>query len=78
MCFVTATELKKNLSHYLKLSEVEDVHVTKNKKVIAVLTNPKTSAFESFFKLEGCLKDYDTGEDYKDMIGEEIMKKCGF
>ena len=26
MCFVTATELKKNLSYYLKLSESEDVH----------------------------------------------------
>ena len=35
MCYVTATELKKNLSYYLERSMTEDVYVTKNKKIIA-------------------------------------------
>ena len=78
MCFVTATELKNNLSYYLKLSETENVHVTKNKKVIAIISNPKTAAIQNFISMRGCLKQQDNGESYKDMIGEEIMKKCGF
>lgn len=78
MCYVTATELKKNLSHYLKLSESEDVHVTKNKRVIAIISNPKTAAIQNFISMRGCLKSHDNGESYEDMIGEEIMKKCGF
>lgn len=38
---VTADELKINLSKYLQLSETEDVFITENGKVIAMLTNPK-------------------------------------
>ena len=34
MCYVTATELKNNLSYYLEKSMTEDVYVTKNKKDI--------------------------------------------
>lgn len=78
MCYVTSTELKKNLSLYLKKAELEDVYVTKNKKVIAVISNPNQKAIDRFLKLEGCLKPYDDGAKYEDMIGEEIMKRCGF
>ena len=78
MCFVTATELKKNLSYYLSLAQTEEVHITKNKKVIAVLSNPKLSGIERLLALKGCLKDIDDGRPYDEMIGEEIMKKCGY
>ena len=78
MCIITSTELKKNLSYYLKLSEKEEVHVTKNKKVIAIIRNPKSDAFEDFMKLKGCLKVSDKDLSTEDMIGEEIMKKCGY
>lgn len=44
MCYVTATELKNNLSHYLKLSKREDVFITKNNKIISVLVNPQLKA----------------------------------
>lgn len=37
---VTADELKINLSKYLQLAETEDVFITENGKVIAMLTNP--------------------------------------
>ncbi len=37
---ITATELKENLSKYLKLSTSEDVYVTKNGRVLTKLTNP--------------------------------------
>ena len=78
MCYITATELKNNLSYYLKLSETEDVHVTKNKRVIAVISNPKAIAIQNFISLRGCLKPYDDGKPYKEIIGEEIAKKCGY
>jgi len=37
---ITATELKKNLGKYLELASKEDIAITKNGKVIAVLKTP--------------------------------------
>ena len=37
---ITATELKENLGKYLMLAASEDIFVTKNGKVIAMLSNP--------------------------------------
>lgn len=37
---ITATELKKNLGHYLELSQHEDVYVSKNGRVVSRLTSP--------------------------------------
>ena len=74
MCYVNATEVRNNFSHYLELSKIEDVYVTKNNQIIAVISNPQKNGIENLIKLSGCLKDKDTGEDYEDMIGEEILK----
>ena len=80
MCYVTSTELKNNLSHYLELSEKEDVFVTKNNRVISVMSNPKQKAFENFFALrEEFIKDSkEDNIDYDKLLKEAIMKKCGF
>ena len=78
MCRVTSTELKNNLSYYLELSSREDVLVTKNGKVISVITNPNDKNFSDFMKLEGCLSKFDKGQKYDDLLKEEITKKCGF
>lgn len=78
MCKVTSTELKNNLSYYIELSNKEDVYITKNNKVVSILTSPRDKSFNDFLKLEGCLKKYDNGKDYNDIIGEEILSKCGF
>ena len=75
MCYVTATELKNNLSYYLTLSSKEDVYVTKNNKIISVLSNPQDKALENFLSLRGQFGTLDENIDYKDIIGEEIMKK---
>lgn len=37
---ITATELKANLSKYLRLAATEDVFITQYGKVVAKLTNP--------------------------------------
>ena len=78
MCFISATELKRNLSYYLKLSETEDIHITKNKRVIAVISNPKASAMDRLIALRGIMKNSDDGKPYDEIIGEEIVKKCGY
>ena len=53
MCYITATELKTNLSHYMELSNKEDVYVTKNNKIITVLVSPKTKAMREGIIQEG-------------------------
>ena len=78
MCQVNVTEFRNNISHYITLCLTEDVQITKNGEVVAVLSNPDKKYYQTLVRLCGCLKEYDSGEDYKDMIGEEIMKRCGY
>ena len=37
---ITVTELRKNLSKYLALSSTEDIYITRNGKVVAMLSDP--------------------------------------
>ena len=78
MCRVNVTEFRKNIFHYIELCATEDIQVTNNGEVVAVLSNPDKEYYQKLFRLYGCLEEYDTGEDYDDMIGEAILKKCGF
>ena len=78
MCRVNVTEFRNNISHYIELCSTEEVHVTKNGEIVAVLSGPDSQYYQTLFRLCGCLKESDSGEDYKDMIGEEIMKRCGY
>ena len=76
MCYVTATELKNNLSHYLELSANEDVYITKNNKVISVLMNPQLRALLDVEKMiEETEIDYPVEKRDEDIITEELMKK---
>ena len=75
---VSVTEFRKKLSHYLNLCLKEDVVITRNGETVAVLSSPDKKYYQTLDKLYGCLKDNDTGEDYQDMIGDEIIKRCGF
>ena len=76
MCKVSVTDFRNKLSYYIELSEIEDIHITKNGEVVAILTSPNKDYYQKLSNLYGCLKDCDTVEDYKDVIGEEIIKKC--
>ena len=80
MCYVTATELKNNLSLYLEKAAEEDVYVTKNNKVICVLINPQLKAL---FEAERLINNLDIPEEakkksYKELIGEAIEEKCDY
>lgn len=75
MCYVTATELKKNLSFYLAKAMKEDVFVTKNGEIITCLTNPK---FKALVELDEILSSIDfksseTPDD--DALYNELSKK---
>ena len=60
---ITATELKENLSKYLKLAEIEDIYITKNGKVVAKLSNPNTDKVKIAESLIGILPQDITLED---------------
>lgn len=40
MTIITATEFKNNLGNYIDLSKTEDILITKNGKVVSMLTKP--------------------------------------
>lgn len=78
MCNVNVSEFRNNISYYIDLSSKETVNITKNGVVVAVLTNPDVGYYRTLVELFGCLNCDDSDRNYKDLIGEEILKKCGF
>ena len=67
--FITATELKQNLSKYLLLAEQEDVFITRNGKVIAKLTNPHQDRVDMAKSLFGILpKDISAEQAHKERL----------
>ncbi|MBE6133603.1 MAG: type II toxin-antitoxin system Phd/YefM family antitoxin [Erysipelotrichaceae bacterium] len=75
MCYVTATELKNNLSHYLELSKKEYVYVTKNGEVITVLTNPEKQRLLLIEELAGSLGKVDSNIDYDKVLKTALEEK---
>ncbi len=78
MLKIDVNELKENISKYIDSCASQDIEITVDDKVVAVLSSPDASYYQSLFNLCGSLENGDTNEDYKDMIGEEILKKYGF
>jgi prevent-host-death family protein len=63
---ITATELKNNLGKYLLLAEKEDIFITKNGKIVAMLSNPYQDRVDMAKSLFGVLKDDITLEEARD------------
>lgn len=78
MLNVNVNELRKNLSKYIRLSSKENINITNNGEVVAVLSSPDTNYYRALFNLCGCLDDNEPNKSYDDMIGEEILKRCGY
>lgn len=78
MCSVNVTDFRNNISHYISLSKKENVQITKNGEIVAILSSPDNQYYEALFRLAGALKINEPIKDYKEMIGEEIMRKCGY
>lgn len=54
---ITIIELRKNLSKYLKLSQIEDILITRNGKTISKLTNPYKDKIAIAKSLFGIIPD---------------------
>ena len=65
--FITATELKMNLSKYLLLADTQDIFFTKNGKVVAKITSPSQDKVETAKSLIGIIPS--------DISLEEIRKR---
>ena len=63
---ITATEFKNNLGKYLDNVSLEDIHITKNGKVISKLTNPFQDKVDTAKSLFGILPDTITLEESKE------------
>ncbi|MBR4322802.1 type II toxin-antitoxin system prevent-host-death family antitoxin [Treponema sp.] len=64
--FVTAAELQKNLTKYIILSETEQILVTENGRVVAMLSNPNQNRIETAKSLFGILSSDVSLEESKD------------
>lgn len=78
MCRVNVTEFRNNIFHYLDLCATEGIQITKNGEVVAVLSGPDSKYYEALTNLCGCLQKSDDGSNYEDLIGEEILRRCGY
>lgn len=63
---ITATELNDNLEKYLLLAETEDIFITRNGKVIAMLSNPNQDRVNLAKSLFGILPSDVTLEEEKE------------
>ena len=77
MVIVSITEFRKHMGYYLELVQQDNIAVTKYKKIISIFKKPKTTAIDRLLSLRGCLKEFDDGRLYEDIIGDAIMKKQG-
>lgn len=77
MCYITATELKNNLGHYMELSKTDPVIVTKNKKVVTVLIDENTFKAIMVEKFRGVCGHVDENVDYDELLKKEILARCG-
>lgn len=68
MCIITASELKQNLGKYLERSATEDVVITKNGKIVSVLTAPtvRSSALDALHSISAKYPYF----DYEKLLDE--------
>lgn len=71
-------EFRKHMSHYFDMCATEDVHLTRNGEIVAILLGPDAAYYQNLNSLLGCLQEGDAGESYDKMIGDEILRRCGY
>ena len=75
MLQITVTELRKKLSYYLKLSQTEDILVTKNNIAISLLSFQRKSNWERFIHFgEDLPEKIPNDKSCKELIGDAIWE----
>ena len=79
MLYITSTEFKKRLNYYLELSSSEDIYITKNGRVISVLSDPHQKAFYDTlaFMDENSSKISKVKEANDELLYEALKEKYG-
>lgn len=77
MRVITVEELANNLDYYLTMSNIEDIYVIKNNKIISVLVNPDYRNQRDVIEFAKSLPEIDPNFDYDKTIKEETLKRCG-
>ena len=72
--FITATELKMNLSKYLLLAATQDIYVTKNGNVVAKITSPYQDKVETAKSLIGIIPSDISLEEIREERISKISK----
>ncbi len=79
MITITATEFRNNLSYYVELSKTEDILVTKNNKIVTVLTNEDKHRLTLIASSRGFMGKVPAGAfvytDIKSIFNEKKNKK---
>ena len=77
---VTATELKQNLSKYLKIAQSREVLITKNGRTVNKLANMQQERWERLMGLLSTVKgaEHVTDEELEEMRFEWLKEKYGY
>ncbi len=74
MRYITVTELRRKLGYYMSMSQFEDICVTKNGKVVTMLTSPRGKSKRDIRSLKGFITLENPNIDYDEILGEAIME----
>lgn len=74
MTIITATELKNNLGSYIEQSSKEDIYVTKNGKIVTMLSRPN-NRMNALNDIVGKLKSENVNSEYDDLKYAYLKEK---
>ena len=69
---ITATEFKKRMSYYMKLSEKQDIYITQYGQLVTKLTNPFKTKRDTLNSLIGVIPESSSLEDAKNERAEKL------
>ncbi len=69
---IPASQVRKDFAHYLRLVDETDVEITRNGKVVAMLTSPHRERLAIVAELAGCV---DAVVDEKTDRAERLARK---
>ena len=71
---ISVSELRRNLSKYLKLVSKEDIYITKRGKIVAVFSKPTNEKIEKLRKLVG-IAGNDSTTTLEDIKKERLKRQ---
>ena len=73
---ITATEFKTKFGKYIEFAQKEDLFLTKNGKVVLVISKPNDSKIDDLNSLRGIIRDNKLSLD--DIKNERLKRQWGY